>query len=296
MHQFDRFDRFTHLCCVLCLNLFISAWLQRERTDAVGAVEYYAWVAVWSVVLVIYDNVLRFLATSPCFQVGGSLYDACFLCRDCCRDCGRQGLYVCLFGSLGLAFSGVLLAIHVRADTSRFFGTFVAMRLFSYVAELAPLSCTSFVKPPRSGLLLSAGTFYMRREYQRSYWTPLPGTDADPKPESWRTGDAYPFGACWPTPDYIVERRHMSERFAHVSEKDTERSAQARRLRMEERSIRAQRLKEICGKRSMTGILHTRVAFIAILCISCDTSSRRCRYCVERITFLPYIQRLCDGL
>lgn len=294
MHQFDRFDRFAHLCCVLCLNLFISAWLQRERTDAVDVVDYYAWVAVWSVVLVIYDNILRFLATSPCFQVGGSLYDVCFLCRDCCRDCGRQGLYVCLFGSLGLAFSGVVLAIHVRAETSRFFGTFVAMRLFSYIAELAPLSCASFLKPPRSGFLQSAGTFYVRREYQRAYWTPLPGTDGNPKPESWRTGDAYPFGACWPSPDYIVERRHVSERFAHVSQKATERNAQARRLRMEERSLRAQRLKEISGKRSMAGNLHRRAAFFALHKISQLTA--RCRYRVERPAFVSYLQRRCEGL
>lgn len=141
MHGFDRFDRLAHLCCVLCLNLFISAWLQREATDAVAMMDYYAWVTVWSVVLVIYNNMLRILATSPCFQAGGSLYNVCFFCRDCCRDCGRQGLYLFLCLSGGVAFVGVVLAVSLRVKPSRFFGTFFALRLFSYCAELAPLSC-----------------------------------------------------------------------------------------------------------------------------------------------------------
>ena len=140
MHHFDRFDRIVHLCCVLCANLFISAWLERERDDA-NVVEYYWWVAVWSASLVVYDNALRVLATSPCCQIGGSLHDICCLCRDCFRDCGRQGLVVCLVASCCIGLVGLILAVHRRVDASRFFATFVAVRLFAYLYELAPLSC-----------------------------------------------------------------------------------------------------------------------------------------------------------
>ncbi|KAJ8612871.1 hypothetical protein CTAYLR_002055 [Chrysophaeum taylorii] len=226
MHQFDRVDRAAHLCCVLCMNLFISAWLQREK-DQVMMADYYTWVAAWSVALVAYDKALRCLATSPCFQVGGSLHEAC--CRDCCRDCGRQGLYLALVVSAAFAIAGVALAISLRANVSRFFGTFVAMKLFSYLGELAPLSWT----------------FYLRRERQRDFWTPPP----DPKISSWRQGGAYPLGAVWPKPDFLIERRHVPERFAHVSKRAAERNAQARRRRSEERSKLAQRLDSFAAKR-----------------------------------------------
>lgn len=226
LHHFDRFDRFAHLCCVLCFNLFVSAWLQLEKNEDETFV-YYAHVAAWSVVLVAYDNVLRFLATSPCFHVGGRLHG--FICRECCRDCGRHGLYLCLGASVGLALFGVLLAIRERVEPQRFFGTFVAMRLFSYVAEIAPLSAT----------------FYYRREVQRKYWQ----QQRDDPSGRELAGEAYPLGIHWPTPHYLEERRHVSERFVHASNKvTTERNARARRMRSQERSRRAQRLKDFSAK------------------------------------------------
>lgn len=227
LHPFDRYDRVCYLCCVLCMNLFISAWLQRER-DEVARLEYYWSLVVWSVWLVVYDNVLRLLATSPCFQLGGSLYSICWLCRDCCLDCGRQGLYVLLVLSVGIALAGLIVAVHNRVTPERFFATFFVMRVLSYLWELAPISWT----------------FYARRESQREYWTP-PAGDA-----TWTEGGAYPLGARWPTPDYLFERRVVPERFAHASKRNAERNAQARRRRGQERSRLAQRLKDLTTKRA----------------------------------------------
>ena len=97
--------------CVLCLNLFLSALVARDHAPATrhGRVRYAASgdyaeaLCAASLLNLVYDRALRLLATSPCVARGGACYDVCCLCRDCCADLGKLGLYVALLASCAVA-------------------------------------------------------------------------------------------------------------------------------------------------------------------------------------------------
>ena len=97
--------------CVLCLNLFLSALVARDHAPATrkGKVSYAASgdyaeaLCAASLLNLVYDRALRLLATSPCVARGGACYDVCCLCRDCCADLGKLGLYVALLASCAVA-------------------------------------------------------------------------------------------------------------------------------------------------------------------------------------------------
>ncbi|KAJ8600313.1 hypothetical protein CTAYLR_000618 [Chrysophaeum taylorii] len=180
LHPFDRTDRVCYFVCVLCFSLFMSAYVQNEHPRSAGALEYAGWLTLSSILLVAYDYGLRFFATSPCLQPGGCLYGFCWLCRDCCIDAGRQGLYICLAGSAGFLVAGIVLAATANDVNPRaWFLTWACMKAASYIAELAPL----------------AYTFYAARRSQKLYW--LDG----------ETGGPYPLGRALPDPIFLRESR-----------------------------------------------------------------------------------------
>ena len=96
---------------MLCLNLFLSALVARDHAPATrkGKVSYAASgdyaeaLCAASLLNLVYDRALRLLATSPCVARGGACYDVCCLCRDCCADLGKLGLYVALLASCAVA-------------------------------------------------------------------------------------------------------------------------------------------------------------------------------------------------
>lgn len=184
LHPFDRTDRMIYFVCVLCFSLFMSAYVQSEHPLSEGAVDYCGWVTLSSLLLVAYDYMLRFIATSPCMQPGGSLHAKCWLCRDCCIDCGKQGLYICLAGSFAFLVVGIVLgATAENVNPEAFFITFIAIKLLNFIAEIGP----------------HAYAFYTRRERQRENW--FDGV----------SGGAYPLGPTFPDPLFVRESRHDGE-------------------------------------------------------------------------------------
>lgn len=180
LHPFNRTDRVCYFVCVVCFSLFMSAYIQANHPRDQGQLEYGGWLLLSSILLVVYDYGLRFIATSPCMQPGGSLHASCWLCRDCCIDCGRQGLYVCFAGSFAFLVAAVVLAVANRdVDPSQFFVTFLVMKFCSYVAEIGPL----------------AYTFYTQREKQRPHWM-----DGVP-------GGPYPLGVTFPDAAFVRDSR-----------------------------------------------------------------------------------------
>ena len=128
MHPFERFDRCCYVLCVLCLNLFLSAVVARDhgpvsRADGSvnygGSRDYFASLTAASALNLFYDRALRLLATSPCVQRGGVLYDLCCLCRQCCVDLGKVGLYVALLVSFAVAVVGALVAADLDEASRR---------------------------------------------------------------------------------------------------------------------------------------------------------------------------------
>ncbi|KAJ1456132.1 hypothetical protein M885DRAFT_463673 [Pelagophyceae sp. CCMP2097] len=229
LHPFDRFDRGCYALCVICLNLFLSAYVQHKRKVATDAMTeeqdlrvnaaYYGRMLAASTILVAYDLVLRLLATSPCVRSGGSLYGVCFLCRDCCVDCGRQGLYACLAASGVLALAGLVVALQTSLKPSAFLETFVLMKTLSYGTEFIPL----------------AYQFYSKREAQREYWDLAPA-----RLESEPTGGAYPLGRSWPETGYIRAKVSLEKESDAVKRPSS--TAAARESRAQARRAQAQRL------------------------------------------------------
>jgi len=158
----------------------MSAYVQANHPMAENFWIYGAWVTFASGLIVAYDYLLKFLATSPCMHPGGACYESCWLCRDCCLDCGKQGLYVCAAGSMGFLIAGIVIASTADdVNAGAFFGTWIVMRVLSYFGELGPL----------------AYYFYTNREKQRPYW--LDG----------QKGGPYPFGPGVPDALYLHESR-----------------------------------------------------------------------------------------
>ena len=154
MHHFERFDRICYLMCVICFTLFLSALVQNRHPPHNGLVTYGLWVCVASIALVAYDFLLRFMATSPCLQPGGCLHKVCWVCRDCCIDAGKQGLYIVSILSFAFFIAGIVLAATADLDPGMYFVTFALMRVGNYIWEFAPLGYY----------------FYTRREKQKKYW------------------------------------------------------------------------------------------------------------------------------
>ena len=132
MHHFERFDRICYLMCVICFTLFLSALVQNRHPPHNGLVTYGLWVCAASIALVLYDQLLRFMATSPCLQPGGCLHKICWLCRDCCIDAGKQGLYIVSILSFAFFIAGVVLAATADLDPGMYFVTFALMRVGNY--------------------------------------------------------------------------------------------------------------------------------------------------------------------
>jgi len=122
-HQFDRESRITYIACVLCLNFFFAAYLER-RSEIYGRYDYVRWLLLTSCILVAYDYALRILATSPCIQQGGSLGSLCYFCRNTCLDVGKHGLALLLIISAGFALAGLLLGVGLRITPKDFFFNF----------------------------------------------------------------------------------------------------------------------------------------------------------------------------
>ena len=183
MHHFERFDRICYLMCVICFTLFLSALVQNRHPPHNGLVTYGLWVCVASIALVAYDFLLRFMATSPCLQPGGCLHKVCWLCRDCCIDAGKQGLYIVSILSFAFFIAGIVLAATADLDPGMYFVTFALMRVGNYIWEFAPLGYY----------------FYTRREKQKKYW--LDGV----------AGGAYPYGFALPDPGYVRDTRFKRE-------------------------------------------------------------------------------------
>lgn len=179
LHPFERFDRVCYFMCVACFSLFLSAYIQHEHPIHAGAVAYGGWVTLSSILLVVYDVLLRFFATCPCMHAGGSCHGACWLCRDCVTDAGKQGLYIVSIGSFGFLIAGVVLAATADVDPGMYFATFLTMRVLSYLGEFPVL----------------AYSFYARREAQREHW--LEGASGGP----------YPLGFSSPDPLFVRETR-----------------------------------------------------------------------------------------
>ncbi|KAH8049546.1 tripeptidyl-peptidase [Aureococcus anophagefferens] len=90
-----------------------------------------------------------------------------------------------------VAVVGALMAAHLDG-AAHFFRTFLLMKALAWLFEFGPL----------------AWGFYRRREAQRAYWART-GLER-------RVGGAYPFGAEWPTPDFLAERRVDPDPLAHA--------------------------------------------------------------------------------
>ena len=221
MHPFERFDRACYLACVLCLNLFLSALVARDHAPATrkGKVSYAASgdyaeaLCAASLLNLVYDRALRLLATSPCVARGGACYDVCCLCRECCADLGKLGLYIALLASCAVAVVGALMAAHLDG-AAHFFRTFLLMKALAWLFEFGPL----------------AWGFYRRREAQRAYWA-RDGLER-------RVGGAYPLGAEWPTADFLAERRVDPDPLAHAfrrRRREREAGAAKRQARADER-------------------------------------------------------------
>ncbi|KAH8048159.1 pyrimidine nucleotide-sugar transmembrane transporter [Aureococcus anophagefferens] len=198
--------------CVLCLNLFLSALVARDHAPATrkGKVSYAASgdyaeaLCAASLLNLVYDRALRLLATSPCVARGGACYDVCCLCRDCCADLGKLGLYVALLASCAVA---------VGAGKERDMPNFY----------LGRPGLALRVRPAGLG-------FYRRREAQRAYWART-GLER-------RVGGAYPFGAEWPTPDFLAGRRVDPDPLPHAfrrRRREREAGAAKRQARADER-------------------------------------------------------------
>ena len=86
-HNIERRRQFIHTTphpgacyffCIVCFTLFMSAYVQNAHPMHKGLAEYGLWITLSSALLVVYEIVLRFMATSPCMQPGGSLHGFCW--------------------------------------------------------------------------------------------------------------------------------------------------------------------------------------------------------------------------
>lgn len=222
MHHFERFDRICYLCCVICFTLFLSALVQNKHPPHNGLVEYGVYITLASIALVAYDALLRFMATCPCIQPGGCLHGACWLCRDCCIDAGKQGLYIVSICSFGFLIAGIVLAATADVDPGMYFFTFMLMRVGNYLAEFAPLGYY----------------FYSRREKQKPYWLDN------------EVGGAYPYGFGLPDPIYVRDTRYAKQSEGYWPGEDVEnplarRSSKSLRAKRAESSAARQRKIEL---------------------------------------------------
>eukprot|EP00629_Pelagomonadales_sp_RCC1024_P004082 CAMPEP_0119277632 /NCGR_PEP_ID=MMETSP1329-20130426/17572_1 /TAXON_ID=114041 /ORGANISM="Genus nov. species nov., Strain RCC1024" /LENGTH=277 /DNA_ID=CAMNT_0007278117 /DNA_START=237 /DNA_END=1066 /DNA_ORIENTATION=- len=221
LHPFERLDRACYFFCIVCFTLFMSAYVQNAHPIHQGVVQYGLWITLSSALLVVYEIVLRFLATSPCMQPGGSLHGFCWFCRDCCVDAGKQGLYVASLCSVGFLVAGIVLAATADVDPGMYFATFFLMRACSYLGEFVPL----------------AYYFYTKREQQRDFW--LDGA----------TGGPYPLGFSLPDPIFIRETRwhgtHARERWPGEDGDVENPMRSSRELRQQHKDARERRGRQI---------------------------------------------------
>ena len=105
------------------------------------------------------------------------------------------------------------MAAHLDG-AAHFFRTSLLMKALAWLFEFGPL----------------AWGFYRRREAQRAYWA-RDGLER-------RVGGAYPFGAEWPTADFLAERRVDPDPLAHAfrrRRREREAGAAKRQARADER-------------------------------------------------------------
>jgi hypothetical protein len=178
LHPFSRAHRAAHVFCVLGLNIFLAA-LVAQRYPLMEDPNHYLAVALAAFLNLIYDQILRMLASAPCAEKGGCC--DCFCCRDLCRGLGSISLYLALAASLAVGVVGCVLAYALPPST-RFFTIFWLVKGLAWGFELLTL-------------LVS---FYRKREAQRAFW------------EGTLEGDAYPYQG-YPHVAYLVDRLHDSD-------------------------------------------------------------------------------------
>ena len=100
----SRAHRAAHVFCVLGLNVFLAACVA-QRYPLLKDPNHYAAVALAAFLNIIYDQILKILASAPCAEKGGCC--DCFCCRDLCRGLGSISLYLALAASLCVGASGL---------------------------------------------------------------------------------------------------------------------------------------------------------------------------------------------
>ena len=147
LHPFSRAHRAAHVFCVLGLNIFLAA-LVAQRYPLMQDPNHYLAVALAAFLNLIYDQILRMLASAPCAEKGGCC--DCFCCRDLCRGLGSISLYLALAASLAVGVLGCVVAYSLPPST-QLFTIFWLVKGLAWGFELLTL-------------LVS---FYRKREQQR---------------------------------------------------------------------------------------------------------------------------------
>ena len=117
LHPFSRAHRAAHVFCVLGLNVFLAACVA-QRYPLLKDPNHYAAVALAAFLNIIYDQILKILASAPCAEKGGCC--DCFCCRDLCRGLGSISLYLALAASLCVGALGCVLAYQLPPSTKFF--------------------------------------------------------------------------------------------------------------------------------------------------------------------------------
>ena len=204
LHPFSRAHRAAHVFCVLGLNVFLAACVA-QRYPLLKDPNHYAAVALAAFLNIIYDQILKILASAPCAEKGGCC--DCFCCRDLCRGLGSISLYLALAASLCVGALGCVLAYQLPPST-KFFTIFWVVKALAWSFELLTL-------------LVS---FYRKREQQRPFW------------EGSLEGDAYPYQG-FPHVEYLEDRRDDADASSAARRgKERERRENEKRRKEQKRS------------------------------------------------------------
>ena len=205
LHPFSRAHRAAHVFCVLGLNIFLAACVA-QRYPLLQDPNHYAAVSLAAFLNIIYDQILKILASAPCAEKGGCC--DCFCCRDLCRGLGSISLYLALAASLCVGALGCVLAYQLPPST-KFFTIFWVVKLLAWGFELLTL-------------LVS---FYRKREQQRPFW------------EGSLEGDAYPYQG-FPHVEYLEDRRDDADASSAARRaKERERRANEKRRKEQKRGV-----------------------------------------------------------
>ena len=125
LHPFSRAHRAAHVFCVLGLNVFLAACVA-QRYPLLKDPNHYAAVALAAFLNIIYDQILKILASAPCAEKGAAA-TASVVAADLCRGLGSISLYLALAArrcASALWAASWRINYHLpRGSSSLFFGS-----------------------------------------------------------------------------------------------------------------------------------------------------------------------------